>query len=210
MSELRPDSAETHQLLEQAQAGDREAFERLFSRYRSSLRQVIAQQLDPKLRARLDASDIVQETQLEAFRRLADFLQRQPMPFHLWLRKTAHQQLLIARRQHLQTAGRTVTRELPLPDGSSLLLAQQLLAAGSTPSQQLAQRELASRVRQALAQLSEADREMVILRAYEGLSNQEVSYVLDLDPGTASKRHGRALLRLHQILSEGGLTESQL
>jgi RNA polymerase sigma-70 factor (ECF subfamily) len=152
---------------------------------------------------------VVQETQLEAFCRLPDFLERRPMPFRLWLRKTAYERLLVARRQHLQAARRAVGREVPLPERSSLLLAQQLLARDSTPSQRLDRRELAQRVRQAVAQLPEPDQEIVIMRAFEGLSNQEVSYVLDIDPGTASKRHGRALLRLHKILSQGGLRESQ-
>jgi RNA polymerase sigma-70 factor (ECF subfamily) len=90
-----------------------------------------------------------------------------------------------------------------------LLLAQQLLAPGSTPSQRLDRREMARRVRQALAQLPESDREILLMRAYEGLSNQEVGYLLEIDPDAASKRHGRALLRLHKILSQGGRTESQ-
>jgi RNA polymerase sigma-70 factor (ECF subfamily) len=197
-------------LLHEAGTGAREAFEHLFARHRSYLRQVIAPHLDPILGARLDPSDIVQETQLEAFRRLADYLRRRPMPFRLWLRKTAQERLLVARRQHLQADRRAVGREVPLPDRSSLLLAQQLRAAGPTAGEQLEQQELARRVRRALAQLGEADQEILLLRAFEGLSNQEAALVLDLDPGAASKRHGRALLRLHTVLSENGLTESSL
>jgi RNA polymerase sigma-70 factor (ECF subfamily) len=210
VDEVPPDSAETDELLRQAEGGNRQAFDRLFARYRSELHRVIALRLDPKVRSRVDASDVVQETQLEAFRRLADFLERRPMPFRLWLRKTAHERLLVARRQHVQAARRAAGREVPLPEESSLLLAEQLLAAGSSPSRRLQRRELAQRVRQAVGQLPAADREILIMRAFEGLSNQEVGYVLDIDAGTASKRHGRALLRLHKILSEGGLTESQL
>jgi RNA polymerase sigma-70 factor (ECF subfamily) len=209
MDEIAPDSAETQELLRQARAGDRQAFEKLFARYRSELRRLIAMRLDPKIQARVDPSDVVQETQLEAFCRLPDFLERRPMPFRLWLRKTAYERLLVARRQHVQAARRAVGREVPLPERSSLLLAQQLLAPGSTPSQRLDRREMARRVRQALGQLPESDREILLMRAYEGLSNQEVGYLLDIDPDAASKRHGRALLRLHKILSQGGRTESQ-
>jgi RNA polymerase sigma-70 factor (ECF subfamily) len=208
MDEIAPDSAETQELLRQARAGDRQAFEKLFARYRSELRRLIAMRLDPRIQARVDPSDVVQETQLEAFCRLPDFLERRPMPFHLWLRKTAYERLLVARRQHVQAARRAVGREVPLPERSSLLLAQQLLASGSTPSQRLDRREMARRVRQALAQLPESDREILLMRAYEGLSNQEVGFLLDIDPDAASKRHGRALLRLHKILSQGGRTES--
>jgi RNA polymerase sigma-70 factor (ECF subfamily) len=209
MHDQAPDSADTERLLEQAAAGDRDAFERLFARYRSYLRQVVEVRLDPKLRARLDPSDVVQEAQLEAYRRLADYLQRRPMPFRLWLRKTAYERLLMARRRHLLAGERAVGREVMLPDHSSLLLAQQLLAPDSTPSQQARRDEMARRVRAALAQLPHADREILLMRNYEGLSYQEVGCLLDIDPVTARKRHGRALLRLHKHLAEGGCTGSQ-
>src|SRR5947199_18832 len=71
-------------------------------------------------------------------------------------------------------------------------------------------RQLARRLRQAVAQLPEGDREVVLMRHFEGLSNQEVGCLLGMEPGTVSKRHGRAMLRLHKILFEGGMTESQL
>ena len=67
--------------------------------------------------------------------------------------------------------------------------------------------ETARRVREAVAGLPEADREVLLMRNFEGLSNQEVAYLLGLDPATASKRHGRALLRLRQALLDGGLAE---
>ncbi len=65
-------------------------------------------------------------------------------------------------------------------------------------------------MRDAVARLPESDQEILLLRTYEHLSNQEVAYLLDLDPATASKRHGRAVLRLHRILLQAGLSESQL
>ena len=210
MDELTPDSTETRNLLEQIQAGDREAFERLFVRHRPELREFIALRLDPRIRARVDPSDVVQETQMEAYRRLQDYLERQPMPFHVWLRKTAYERLVMTRRQHLQAGKRTMEREVPLPDRSSQLLAQRLLSAASTPSQQLQRRELVRRVRQALARLAPADREILLMRNFEELSYQEVGFILGLEPAAARQRHGRALLRLHKLLSEGGLTGSEL
>jgi RNA polymerase sigma-70 factor (ECF subfamily) len=210
MTAVTPDSEETRNLLGQIEAGDSRAFDRLFARYRRDLIRVVEARLDEKLRGRIDASDVAQETQLEAYRRLPEYLARRPMPFRLWLRKTAHERLLVARRHHLGAVGRAVTREVPLPEHSSLLVARPFLAAGSTPSQQVARREMARRVSQAVGKLPEADQEILLLRTYEGLSNQEVAYVLGLDPAAASKRHGRAVLRLHRLLVEGGLTESQL
>src|SRR5262245_29964288 len=101
MEHFTPDSAETVQLLEEVRAGQADAFDRLFTRHQDYLRQVVALRLDPRLRPRVDPSDVVQETQLEAFRRLPDFLQRQPMPFRLWLRKTAQERLRMLERRHL-------------------------------------------------------------------------------------------------------------
>jgi RNA polymerase sigma-70 factor, ECF subfamily len=208
MDEMTPDSAETQKLLGQVRAGDAQAFEQLFARHRSELRQFIELRLDPRMRARVDASDVVQETQMEVFRRLADFLERQPMPFHLWLRKTAYERLLKIRRHHVEVAQRSVQREVALPDHSSLQLAQQLLASGSTPSQHLDKREVVRRVRQALARLSDADREILLMRNSEGLSNQEAAQVLGIEPATASQRFGRAILRLRKLLLESGVMES--
>ena len=210
MAEITPDSEQTRLLLERAQAGDRRAFERLFDRHRSYLLEVVASRLDPKMQARIDPSDVVQEAQLEAYRRLPDYLIRRPMPFRLWLRKTAQERLLMARRQHVRAKARSLRREVPLPERSSLLLARPFLARGSTPSRQLNRHELARRVRQAVALLPVADQEILLLRTYEGLSNEEVACLLDLTPATASKRHGRAVLRLYRLLTEAGLSESQL
>jgi RNA polymerase sigma-70 factor (ECF subfamily) len=210
MPETQPDSDQTQALLRQIRAGDRRAFEPLFARHQPYLRRLIELRLDPQLRPRLDPSDVVQETHLEALHRVDAYLERPALPFRLWLRQLAIDRTLKARRQHLGTARRSLHREVPLPAHPSLTLAGELLSPGSTPSQQLDRRELARRLRLAVAQLPEPDREMVVMRHFEGLSNQEVACLLGIDPGTASKRHGRALLRLHRILSEGGLTESQL
>ena len=193
MDAVTPDSAETHALLCRAGAGDRAAFEQLFARYRVELRRFVELRLDSRLRARVDASDVVQDAQLDAYRRLADYLARRPMPFRLWLRRTAYERLLKLRRGHLEAARRAAGREAPLPDGSSLLLVRQLLAPGSTPSQQLDRRE--------------ADREVLLLRSFEGLSNRETAQVLGLTPATASQRFGRSLLRLRGLLLDGGLAE---
>jgi RNA polymerase sigma-70 factor, ECF subfamily len=207
VDEPKPDSEETRRLLEQGRSGDSRAFDELFRRHRAFVRQVIDLRLDDRVRARLDPSDIVQETQMEAFRRLPDYLEHPPMPFRLWLRHTACERLLKAQRHHLGAKKRTALREDVLPEGSSVQLAKQFLARGSTPSQQLSRRELIQQVRQVMAELSETDREILIMRNLEQLSNQEAAQALEIEPATTSQRYGRALLRLRQLLVEHNLME---
>jgi RNA polymerase sigma-70 factor (ECF subfamily) len=113
-------------------------------------------------------------------------------------------------RFHMTAERRSVRREVPLPERSSLELAQRLIAGGSTPSQQLGRRELAQRVREVLAELTEIDREIVLLRNFEGLSNNDVAALLDIKPDAAKKRYTRALMRLHSLMIERGLRRSQL
>jgi RNA polymerase sigma-70 factor, ECF subfamily len=210
MDQVTPGSAETQPLLERVRAGDRAALDQLLAQHRPYLLRLVAPRLDPRLRPRVDPSDVVQEAQAEAVRRLDAYLAAPPMPFRLWLRQLAHDQLLMARRRHLTAARRAVGREVALPDLSSAVLARQLLAPGSTPSQKVGRQELAGRVREAIDRLTAADRGVLVMRTFEALSFDEVGYLLGVDPPAARKRHGRALIRLHAILAEGGLTGSQL
>jgi RNA polymerase sigma-70 factor (ECF subfamily) len=211
MSSLASDSSETRRLLQQARAGQQEAVDRLLDRHRPYLRSMIELRMDSRMQGRVDPSDVVQEAQLEASRRLAGYLELEqpPMGFRLWLRQIAYDRLLMLRRQHLGAARRTVKRDVSLPDRSSLLLAQQLLANHPTPSQELLRRELRRRVREAVNQLPEGDREVLALRNLEGLSNLETAQVLGIDPATASRRYGRAVLRLREILLQDGVMESE-
>jgi RNA polymerase sigma-70 factor, ECF subfamily len=203
MAELAHDSAETQRLLEQARAGTAGAVDRLLARHRAYLCRFVELRLGPQLRARVDPSDVVQEAQMEAARRLDGYLRDAPLPFRLWLRRIAQDRLLMLRRRHHGAGRRAVTREAAMPDESSLAFARQLLASGTSPSARLAASELAQRAREAVAQLPEADREIVLLRNFEGLSNQEVAHLLEIQPAAASQRYGRALLRLRKLLDEG-------
>lgn len=199
---------ETEILLQKVQNGDKQALEDLLTRHRGIIRKMVDLRMDNKMRGRVDASDIVQEAQLEVANRIQDYLERQPMPFHLWLRKTAYQNLLRIRRQHVEAGCRSVDNEVGLPDRSSILLAQQLMGA-QQPEKKLLEQELIARIRQALGELEELDREILLMRQFEGMDNQEVAKVWDTDPKTVSKRFGRALLKLRKVLVSQGLGDSQ-
>jgi RNA polymerase sigma-70 factor (ECF subfamily) len=204
---MNEDTRRTDALLDQVRAGDRQALDRLLAEHRDYLRGVVSLRLNPQLQSRVDASDVVQEAQLEAVRRVEDYLARPALPFRLWLRQIACDRLIMAHRQHVAADKRAVSRESALPDESSVGLAEAALAGGPTPSQDLARHELAARVHQALAQLEDDDREVLLMRNFEGLSNQEVAQVLAIEPAAASKRYGRALLRLRAALLAAGVEE---
>ena len=210
-----PDANTTQDLLQQAKAGDDQAVDALLARHREPVRRMIDLRLDPAIVQRVDASDVVQEVLLEASRRLQEYLRQPSMPFHLWLRHIAKDHLIYAHRRHHQAQKRGVDREQPIhrpgwADRSSLELAGQLMDPERTPASEAIQQELQRRLHEALGQLDDADREVILMRHFEGLSNPEVGCILGMDPATVSKRHGRAMLRLHRILFSEGLTESQL
>jgi RNA polymerase sigma-70 factor (ECF subfamily) len=209
MIDVTPDTALTESLLQRISGGERPALDQLLARYRPRLLAFVEARLEPGLRARLDASDVVQEAQLEVVQRMDDFLKRRPMPFHLWVRKTAYERLLKLRRRHRHQQQRTLEREVPWPERSSLLAAGSLLAGGGSPSERLQAQELAQRIGAAVATLAERDREILLMRQVERLPYEEIACLLEIEATAARKRYGRALLRLRQVLVEVGLLEEQ-
>jgi RNA polymerase sigma-70 factor (ECF subfamily) len=203
-----PTSQETLELLDRAGAGDDQARDELLARHRESVRRMIAMRLDPAIVQRVDASDVVQDVLLEASRRLADYLKSPAMPFHLWLRHIAKDHLIDAHRKHHQAQKRGVEREQPLvrrgwDQQSSLDLAGQLFDQDLTPASAAIQHELERRLHDALDQLAEDDREVILMRHFEQLSNQDVAETLGLTEAAASMRYLRAIRRLRDLLEPG-------
>jgi RNA polymerase sigma-70 factor, ECF subfamily len=209
MDDIRPDSNVTQRLLDRVQSGSEEALGQLLKRHQPRIEAAVDCRLDRRLRARLDASDIVQETQLEAVQRMEEYLMHRPMPFRLWLMRAAHQRVLKAERRHLQTGKRAIEREAPLPDRSSLQIAARFARSAPSPGGRMVRQELARQVRRLMAQLSEGDREIIMLRNFEGLSNGESACLLEITPEAAKKRYARALLRLQSLLCDAGLSGAE-
>jgi RNA polymerase sigma-70 factor (ECF subfamily) len=207
------DASETVELLRRAEGGDRRVLDDLFSRHRHRLRRMALLRMSASLRARLDASDVVQEAYVEACRRLPDYLETRPMPFFLWLRYLTGQTLLALHRRHAGTKARDPRREVPIhggamPEATSEALAAQLLGKLSTPSKVVGRAELRARVQEALAGLDPPEREILALRHFEQLSNAEAAAELGIKEAAASKRYVRALIRLRGILAGMKITLS--
>ena len=200
-----PNSPETQELLDQVRRGESAAVDRLLASHRDALRRMIDLRLDPAIGRRVDASDVVQDVLLEASQRLGDYLRDPAMPFHLWLRHIARDHMIDAHRRHRQAQRRSLDREQPivpagLADRSSIELAAQFFDQELTPATAAIRHELERRLQVAVASLDEDDRDIILMRHYEQLSNQEVAAALGLSEAAASMRYLRALRRLRAVL----------
>ncbi len=203
---MMSDSPQTQELLDQARRGEAAAVDRLLAGHREALRRMIELRLDPALARRVDASDVVQDVLLEASRRLHDYLRDPAMPFHLWLRHLARDHMIDAHRRHRLAQRRSLDREQPavpaaLAEHSSAELAAQFLDREATPATAAIRHELQRRLAAAVASLGEDDRDLILMRHFEQLANQEVAALLGLSEAAASMRYLRALRRLRALLA---------
>ena len=197
--------SDTEELLRRVAQGDVSAQGALLQRHRDRLRHLIVLRLDRRLRARIDPSDVIQETLAEAAQKLADYIRNRPLPFYPWLRRLAWERLVRLHRCHVRTRKRNIEREqvgLPLPDESAVQLADRLAWRGSSPSARLLRDERRDRVQAALASLREGDREVLVLRYLEHLSTREIAAILGLAESGVKTRQLRALRRLGDLLGD--------
>src|SRR5512136_3073420 len=188
-----PETDQTQQLLQGARRGDSDAVNRLLDRHREAVHRMVQMRLDQKIKRRLDVSDVVQDVLVEANRRLRDYLRNPTMAFHLWIRQIAKDRIIDAHRRHRSSGKRSVDREQSLaPIGeeqSSIMLAGELCDPQLTPAAAATQQEMARRVEEALTQLGDQDCEIIVMRHYEHLSNQEIAEALQLTEPAASMRY---------------------
>jgi RNA polymerase sigma-70 factor (ECF subfamily) len=208
-----PDADNTADLLKNVREGDSQAVERLLARHRESLHRMIQLRMDQRIKRRVDVSDVVQDVLIEANRRLHDYLANPVMAFHLWIRQIAKDRLIDAHRRHRVSAKRSIDREQPMVlqgavDQSSLEIAGQLCDPQMTPAAAATQRELALHVEAAITRLGDSDRDIILMRHYEQLSNGEIATALGLTEPAASMRYLRAIRRLRELLDADAATSS--
>ena len=203
-------------LLDRARRGDLDSWGALLARHQDRLAHVVSFRLDPRLRGRIDAADVVQETFIAATARRSEFFAQSTQSLFLWLRWMVGNTLLELHRHHLGAKMRDARRELPI--GRSLepdcdertreaLLAQ--LTAGATgPATAAGRAETRLRLNEALNKMDPQDREVIALRHFEQLTSTEAAQVLGIQERAAAKRYLRALERLREVLSDiHGFTE---
>jgi RNA polymerase sigma-70 factor (ECF subfamily) len=188
--------------------GDVTALNELFTRCRDRLKRMVRLRMNPRLRGRVDDSDVVQDAFVEAARRLPEYLEQPQTPFFLWVRQIVGQRLIDTHRRHMLSKQRDAGRDISLfggaPLASSASLAAQLLGRASSPSQAAIKAETRLRVQQALEAMNEIDREVLTLRHFERLSNAEAAEVIGIDPSACSNRYIRAVKRMKRVLHARG------
>jgi RNA polymerase sigma-70 factor, ECF subfamily len=200
--------SETAELLARAQAGDEQAFSDLFDHYRERLKRMIRLRLDRRLSGRVDASDVLQEAFLEVHKRFGEYVQdkKDQLPLYLWLRLVTGQKMTDIHRHHLGAKMRDANQEVSLyrgalPQATSVSLAAHLLGRMTSATQAAIRAEHKLLVQEALNSMDPLDREVLVLRHFQQLSNDETALSLGIKKTTASQRYVRALKRLKEILT---------
>lgn len=207
-----PHAGDTETLLRLAAAGDSSAAGELLQRSRRPLKKLFRLWMHPRLAARVDPSDAVQETLLLTAKRLPVYLRDRPLPFHLWLRQLGWEQLLQLHRRHLFAKKRSVRREHSpgplLPDESARILSKRLVHSESSPHGKMVRDELTQQVRRALRRLGERDREILVLKHLEERSTKEISILLAISEAAVKVRHFRAVRRIRDLLENDDNSDS--
>jgi RNA polymerase sigma-70 factor (ECF subfamily) len=199
-------ASELDVLLRRAADGDPGSWEALIDESRQRLRRMVAFRLDQRLQGRVDPSDVLQDSYLEAWRDLKSYIEQPAMPFFLWLRGIAGNKLRELHRHHLGTQMRDPRREVSIHGGAlaettTAAIEARLLGDLTRASEQAVKVEVQLRLQDALNTMDALDREVLALRHFEQLSPAEAAQALGISEKAAGMRYVRALRRLKQILS---------
>jgi RNA polymerase sigma-70 factor (ECF subfamily) len=172
--------------------------------HRQRLWRLVHFRMPAALRDRVDVEDVLQEVYLDAQSRAEHF--PTDGTDYLWLRLVTLQTMTNLHRRHVQSQKRSVEREARRAGGTggetSVSIVHRLLAHLTSPSQAAMRQELSKRLRQAVDELDALDAEVLALRHFEELSNQDVARVLEISEKAASNRYIRALRRLKDLLAQ--------
>jgi RNA polymerase sigma-70 factor (ECF subfamily) len=160
--------------------------------------------LAPQLRSKLDPSDLVQQTLLQAYQALDQFRGHSEAEWAAWLRQILARNLAQALRD-FGRAKRDLAREQSLQaalDASSARLEAWLAADQSSPSQRAERAEQALRLAEALEQLPDAQREALVMQHWQGLSLAEIGVSLGRSPEAVTGLIKRGLKQLRHVMQE--------
>lgn len=206
---MTDDLTRSFELVRHAQAGDRDALNRLFARYYERVRRIVRVRLGRRLREVVDSGDILQETFAAAVRSFDGFELREEAGLIQWLAKLAERQILAAADYHLAQK-RDQRRNVPLApagtegeeDGFTIAWKDD----ATRPLERLVSVEQSALIDDCLDLLSADYRELIVLRNFAGASWEEVAEATGRpSPAAARMMHARALVELGKLARERGL-----
>ena len=195
----------TNDLIRQARHGSSEALEQLLVRFRSYIKLLARIQLDRHLSSKVDPSDLVQETWLESYRAFGTFQGHTEQEFVAWQRQILTTNIIDCFRHYYGAQKRDVRLERSLQEAmeySSLLLGNLLIDEATSPSQAAGQHEQSVLLADALEQLTDDYRDVLIYRHLEGLSFKDVASRMDRSLNSVEKLWMRALGELRSQLTK--------
>ncbi len=202
MTEILPEQSEIADALK---SEGEEALARFFNLVEPRLKRIVHFRLDYRLNGRVSESDVIQETYVRAAQRLKGYLEKEDLPFFVWLRLEISQKLHDIHRKHFGAEMRDIRKEWRRDNSSntektSLALAAHIVAQVTSPSRLVERAEQIAKLDTTLNEMNELDREVIALRHFEELSNLETAKILNIQPAAASKRYLRALKRLKEVM----------
>ena len=200
--EALPRTASVEEWIAEARRGSRAALDHLFGACLPYLQVAAHQDLGAALRPRLDASDVVQETLIEAYRDFPRFQGESKKDLLAWLRQILHNNLANERRRHIGTAMRSVHCEVPLSATALNRLQDVARSDRESPSGQAQARERSEMLQRALRQLPEHYRQVLLLRTWEELTFAQIGVRLLCSAEAARKLWGRAAEELAMVLGD--------
>lgn len=195
------------QLVERLQRGEQSALAELFERNRGRLSRMVSIRMDRRLKGRIDEADVLQEAFLTLCKKINSYDAK--MSPYVWMRLTVVDRLIALHRMHIQASKRDARREVSMsqkarPDESSAEIAATLADSFSSVGGKVARAEVSELIKSTLEDMEEKDREIIILRIFEGMTNLEAAQVLELTPNGASSRFSRAVERLQKEVTRSG------
>lgn len=199
-------------LLLQAKKGERQAIGQLLEHFRSYLKLIASHEIGSKLGAKLDASDVVQDTFLDAHRYFENFQGESVTQFTAWLRSVMAGVMANNMRRYLGTKARDIRLEKQLAadlDNSAAMLSELLVASISSPSQNIMRDEQTVQLAKAMSNLSADYQSVLTLRHIEGLTFPQIATRLNRTVDSVEKLWLRAVVQLRKSFSPQEQTDAQ-
>lgn len=197
------------ELVQRLRQGDQAALAELFEINRDRLLRMVSIRMDRRLNGRVDETDVLQEAFLTLSQKIDNFADYPDMSPYVWMRLTVNDRLIALHRKHIQAGKRDARREVSMsqkanPEESSAEIAATLADSFSSVGGKAARAEVTNMIKATLDCMEEKDREIILMRIFEGMSNAEAAQALGLTANGASSRFSRAMDRLQKDVMKTG------